>query len=227
MGTNAPLCDISEDKIVEFETQVMPIPQFDVQNPQMISQGPSVCIFNKEDTQEVLASWLFVQYLLSNDVQIAYAETEGYVPVTTKAQESSAYQDYLSRCGEDNGQYYDIKIKASELLLQNVAHTFVTPVFNGSTSLRDASGQLIENTVKSVRRNETIDDAYFEELYSDMISLHRLDQLAGLRDTASSEKADLGKLPQTSVILLLSLAGAWMMIICFLIVRMVKKKREL
>ena len=60
-----------------------------------------------------------------------------------------------------------------------------------------------------------------------MISLHRLDQLAGLRDTASSEKADLGKLPQTSVILLLSLAGAWMMIICFLIVRMVKKKREL
>ncbi len=227
MGTDAPLCDISEDKIVEFETQVMPIPQFDVQNPQMISQGPSVCIFNKEDTQEVLASWLFVQYLLSNDVQIAYAETEGYVPVTTKAQESSAYQDYLSRCGEDNEQYYDIKIKASELLLQNVAHTFVTPVFNGSTSFRDASGQLIENTVKSVRRNETIDDAYFEELYSDMISLHRLDQLAGLRDTASSEKADLGKLPQTSVILLLSLAGAWMMIICFLIVRMVKKKREL
>ena len=133
----------------------------------------------------------------------------------------------MSRCGEDNEQYYDIKIKASELLLQNVAHTFVTPVFNGSTSLRDASGQLIENTVKSVRRNETIDDAYFEELYSDMISLHRLDQLAGLRDTASSEKADLGKLPQTSVILLLSLAGAWMMIICFLIVRMVKKKREL
>ena len=30
----------------------------------MISQGPSVCVFNKEDPQEVLASWLFTLYLL-------------------------------------------------------------------------------------------------------------------------------------------------------------------
>ena len=63
MGTDAPLSDISEDALVEFETAVRPIPQFDPEHPQMISQGPSVCIFNKEDPQEVLASWLFVQYL--------------------------------------------------------------------------------------------------------------------------------------------------------------------
>ena len=61
----------------------MTIPQFDVSAPKMISQGPSVCIFNKTDPGEVLASWLFAQYLLTNDVQIAYSETEGYVPVTT------------------------------------------------------------------------------------------------------------------------------------------------
>ena len=226
MGTDAPLCDISEDKIVEFETAVMPIPQFDTGNPQMISQGPSVCIFNKGDSQEVLASWLFVQYLLSNDVQIAYAETEGYVPVTAKAQESADYQDYLSRSGEDNSQYYDIKIQASRLLLENVDHTFVTPVFNGSTSLRDAAGQLIESTVKSVRRKEIVDSAYFDALYGDVSSLYRLDQLGGLNSAASSGKADLGKLPRTSVILLSSLAGAWILIICYVIVQMVKKKRE-
>ena len=67
MGTDAPLSDISEDALVEFETEVMMIPQFEPENPQMISQGPSVCIFNKEDPQEVLASWLFAQYLLSDD----------------------------------------------------------------------------------------------------------------------------------------------------------------
>ena len=65
----------------------------------MISQGPSICIFNKSDPQEVLASWLFTQYLLTNDVQIAYSQTEGYVPVTSKAQASAEYQDYLSRAG--------------------------------------------------------------------------------------------------------------------------------
>lgn len=113
MGTNAPLVDISSDALVDFETEVMTIPQFDPDNPQMISQGPSVCIFNKKDPQEVLASWLFTQYLLTNDVQTAYSETEGYVPVTSKAQESDQYQDYLSREGEDNSTYYDVKIKAS------------------------------------------------------------------------------------------------------------------
>ena len=71
MGSDAPLIDIAEDKLVQFETAVMTIPQFDTENPQMISQGPSICVFNKEDPQEVLASWLFAQYMLTNDVQIA------------------------------------------------------------------------------------------------------------------------------------------------------------
>ena len=136
MGTYAPLSDIHEGKLVEFETLVMPVPQFDTENPQMLSQGPSVCIFNKDNPQEVLAAWLFAQYLLTNDVQIAYSETEGYVPVTQKAQNSAAYQNYLSKCGENNTTYYDVKIKASELLLNHIGNTFVTPVFNGSASLQ-------------------------------------------------------------------------------------------
>ena len=45
------------------------VPQIDPEHPQMISQGPSVCVFNTADPQEVLASWLFAQYLLTNDVQ--------------------------------------------------------------------------------------------------------------------------------------------------------------
>ena len=93
-----------------------------------------------------MASWLFAQYLLTNDVQIAYSQTEGYIPVTTKAQESEEYIDYLSREGEDNSTYYDVKIKACKLLLDNIDNTFVTPVFNGSTSLRNAAGQLIAGT---------------------------------------------------------------------------------
>ncbi len=225
MGTDAPLIDISEDKLVEFETAVMTIPQFDEANPTMISQGPSVCIFNKEDTQEVLASWLFAQYLLTNEVQIAYSETEGYVPVTSKAQDSAEYQDYLARGGEDNELHYNVKIQAARLLLDNVEHTFVTPVFNGSASLRDAAGQLIENTVKSVRRKQTVDDAYMEKLYDDTISLYRLDQLSGQGTSATGGKADLGKLPQTAVILLSSLAGAWVLIILYVVMQKIKKSR--
>ena len=72
--------------------------------------------------------------------------------------------------------HYAVKIEATQLLLDHIEDTFVTPVFNGSASLRDAAGQLIENVVKSCRRGETVDDAYFEKLYSDVNSLYRLDQ---------------------------------------------------
>ncbi len=226
MGTDAPLSDISEDKIVDFETEVMTIPQFDTGDPKMISQGPSVCIFNKTDPQEVMASWLFAQYLLTNDVQVAYAETEGYVPVTAKAQGSEQYLDYLSRCGEDNSTYYDVKIKATELLLANVDHTFVTPVFNGSASLRDAAGQLIENVVKAVRRGQDTDEEYIEKLYGDIASLYRLDQLGGRGNAGTFGKTELGRLPQTSVILLSSLAAAWAFIILYVVSQIIKKKRN-
>ena len=211
MGTNAPLSDISEDALVDFDTAVRMIPQYDSMHPQMISQGPSVCVFNKPDSQEVLASWLFAQYLLTNDVQIAYAETEGYVPVTSKAQNDASYQDYLAHCGIDDDTHYRVKIQASELLLYNAENTFVTPVFNGSASLRDASGQLIENVVKSVRRKETIDDTYMDKLFSDVTSLYRLDQ----KRQTGMEKADLGPLPKASIILLAVLGITWIGIILY------------
>ncbi len=223
MGTNAPLSDISEENLVQFETAVRMIPQFDPDNPQMISQGPSVCIFNKDDPQEVLASWLFTQYLLTNDVQIAYSGTEGYVPVTSKAQESAEYQDYLSRSGEDNEHYYNVKLDAAKLLLEHTDDTFVTPVFNGSASLRSAAGQLIENVTKSIRRSETVDDAYMEELYEDITSLYRLDSHGS---TVSAGKAELDELPKTSVILLSSLAGAWVLILAYVGWDMLKKRKK-
>ncbi|MBR2583288.1 MAG: extracellular solute-binding protein, partial [Oscillospiraceae bacterium] len=186
MGSEVPNLDISADKVVPFETAVRAVPQFDPAHPQMISQGPSVCIFNKRDPQEVLAAWLFTQYLLTNDVQIAYAGTEGYLPVTTKAHESAEYRDYLSRAGEDKA-HYAVKIEASKLLLENTSNTFTTPVFNGSTSLRNAAGQLIEETAKAVRRGETADEAYFDELFRSVTSLYRLDQ----RSVAAADGASL------------------------------------
>lgn len=222
MGSDAPLCDISEDKLVEFETEVRMLPQLDRSNPKMISQGPSVCIFNKENPQEVLASWLFLQYLLTNEVQIAYAQTEGYVPVTSKAQTAEEYVDYLARGGEDNELYYDIKIQASELLLENVAHTFVTPVFNGSASLRNAAGQMIEEVTKAVRRKKDVNETFMEDLFADMTSLYRLNQ----RGSLAVGKKEFGDLPKTAVVLLVLLATAWAAMGVYVGASWLKKKRK-
>ena len=222
MGTDAPLSDISEDKLVRFETAVRMVPQFDTENVKMISQGPSVCVFNKSDSQEVLASWLFAQYLLTNDVQIAYSQTEGYAPVTSKAQNSEEYKDYLSRAGEDDSLYYDVKLDATKLLIENTENTFVTPVFNGSASLRNAAGQLIENVTKSMRRKETVDDAYYEKLYADITSLYRLNQLGG----AAEGRQELGEMPTMSKVLIGVLAGTWVLIGAYVLADMLKKKKN-
>ena len=222
MGSYAPLSDISPDKFVEFETVVIPVPQFDPANPRMISQGPSVCVFNKEDPQEVLASWLFTQYLLTNEVQNAYAQTEGYAPVTSKAQSSDEYQSYLSKGGQDNDHYYHVKIDAANLLLENTENTFVTPVFNGSASLRDAAGQMIENVTKAVNRKQTVDEAFIDKLYADVNSLYRLDQ----RDATATDKADLGPLPPTAVYLLGGLGTAWALMGLYVLREFLQKKNS-
>ncbi len=220
MGSDAPLMDIAADEVVSFDTAVRMVPQFDPEHPQMISQGPSICVFNKQDPQEVLASWLFAQYLLTDDVQIAYSETEGYVPVTTRAQQNPDYQDYLSRAGEDNTTHYQVKMDAVQLLLDHMDDTFVTAVFNGSASLRDAAGQLIEDVTKSVRRSQTVDDAYIQALYTDTQSLYHLDAAS-----PSGGKADLGPLPGTAVALLAGLVVAWILIFAYVAWQAVRRRR--
>ena len=105
--------------------------------------------------------------------------------------------------------------------MDNVDNTFVTPVFNGSASLRDAAGQLIEETKKSARRGETIDDNYIQNLFSEVTALHRLDQIE-----VGNGKAELGPLPVASKILLWGLSVIWLMIIIYVVFNKNKSKRN-
>ena len=232
MGSEAPLLDIHKEQVVPFRIAVRPIPQADPEHPKMISQGPSVCIFSKADNQQVLASWLFVQYLMTNEVQIAYSSTEGYLPVTRKAQESETYRDYLARKGEDNREHYAVKIEASELLLRNMSNTFVTPVFNGSAELRQAAGDLIEETAKAARRKIAWSDEFVNDLYSELTSRRHLDQIQVIPEESPEEGAEeLPKessepIPTESRILLGAIAGIWILIGAFQGLKALKARKK-
>ena len=229
MGREGPLSTVELEDAIEFELGISTIPQKSEETaPVMISQGPSICLFNKEDPGEVLASWIFVQYLLSNDTQIAYSQTEGYVPVTAKAQQSEEYLEYLSRAGEldekgDNYLYYAPKITVSKLLLDNIENTFVTPVFNGSASLRMAAGEMIEQVVDAVnaKPKKTVDDAFIDKLYDNVVSLYHLDGI-GRRDDID----DGAPLPAMSLWIIFGLAVIWLGIAARLILNCVKKGKK-
>ncbi|MCR5278117.1 MAG: extracellular solute-binding protein [Lachnospiraceae bacterium] len=223
MGAKAVHADIPEDQFVDFEILVRPIPQYDSANQQMISQGPSLCIFNKEDPDEVLASWLFAQFMLTNEVQIAYSSTEGYLPVTDKALNSPEYQDYLARAGEDNDYYYKVKIDAARVLLDNIDKTFTAPPFNGSTSLRNAAGELIEGAAKAARRGKTVDDAYIDGLFEDTKALYRLDR--NIVSTIDGKRTD-SPLPTASVALISILVGTWVLIGAYFLYKTIKNQKS-
>lgn len=153
IGSNAPLMDVKEVPR-QFETLVTTLPQVDVNEIQVISQGPSLSLFNKTDEQEVLASWLFLQFLLTNEVQIDYTKTEGYAPVTKTAMESEEFKTYLNDPSE-----YSVKIAATKNTIQNKENSFVSPAFNGSAIVRKTGGWLINAVINQKNlTNGKLDD---------------------------------------------------------------------
>ena len=165
IGANCPNNDSSSTPTYEYETVVRTIPQVDVNNPTMISQGPSICVFNKPDDEVVTASWLFAQFLLNKDTQLAYCKTEGYSPVLDSIIESQEYKDYLNDSNE-----YLVKREATRLVSDNRDNTFVTSVFNGSTNSRNAAGYLIE----SVFANRYKSPSGIKELFNRVKKLYNL-----------------------------------------------------
>jgi multiple sugar transport system substrate-binding protein len=89
-------------------------------------------------------------------------------------------------------------------------------VFNGSASLRNAAGQLIESVNKSVRRGQNVDESYIDALYKEMTSLYRLDQ--------TDENTE--KLPTESVVLIATLVVCWLGMGIYVGLNKIKTKKQ-
>jgi len=83
---------------------------------------------------------------------------------------------------------------------------------------------LIENVAKSVRRKQAVDDAYISDLYGDVRSLYRLDQIR-MGSTSVHAGSEQGPLPDTAVALLVTLGTVWILIGAYAIIIAVKKRK--
>ena len=124
-----------------FEVGIAPIPQVNAENPKAISQGPSLCIFESDNKQEVIASWLFVEFLTTNpEFQAAFSMTSGYMPVIQSVDQVPAYKNFLDNAdGGDHIQALAVKVGRE---MSNAY--FVSPAFNGSSVARDKVGELMQ-----------------------------------------------------------------------------------
>ena len=124
-----------------FEVGIATIPQVNPEKPKVISQGPSLCIFGKENTQEVIASWLFVKYLATcPQFQADFSMASGYVPVIQSVKNDEIYAKFLEKA--DGGSYLPA-LSTKMALAQSEAY-FVSPAFNGSSNARDEVAQLMQ-----------------------------------------------------------------------------------
>ncbi len=123
-----------------FEVGIAPIPQVDAANPKVISQGPSVCIFQKSNPQEIVASWLFVKYLTTTvEFQAEFSMASGYVPVLKSVANHPVYADFIANA---NGGANVAALSAKVCLEQESAY-YTSPAFNGSSTARDQVGTLL------------------------------------------------------------------------------------
>ena len=124
-----------------FEVGIAPIPQANPSNPKVISQGPSVCIFDGHSAAEEEASWLFVMFLTTSvEFQADFSMASGYVPVIKSVANDPEYAKFLAKA---NGGDYIAALSAKVCLEQADAY-YVSPAFNGSSDARDQVGILLQ-----------------------------------------------------------------------------------
>ena len=147
-----------------FEVGIASIPQVSAENKKVISQGPSLCVFNKENPQEVIASWLFVKYLTTTVAfQAEFALASGYVPVLKSVAEHPIYAENLA-----NADGYDyITSLAAKVCMEQADAYYTSPAFNGSSEARDQVGALLSKCLVMTGDNV---DAQIAEAFADAIA---------------------------------------------------------
>ena len=155
----------NDDGTYPFEVGIAPIPQADVNNKKVISQGPSVCIFKKANIQETIASWLLVKFLTTDiNFQAAFGMEQGYVPVIKSVANNPIYSTFLANSSKGNAFAAAL---AAKMCLEQEAYYYSSPAFVGSSAARDQVGALIQKCfVNDPASGQTLDDfinAAFEE----------------------------------------------------------------
>lgn len=146
--------DKGDDGNYPFEVGITTIPQVSQTNRKAISQGPSLCIFGKDNDQEVVASWLFVKYLTTCvEFQAEFSMASGYVPVLKSVADNETYAEFLNKADGGN----NIAALSAKVCMEQEDAYYTSPAFVGSSEARDQVGALL---IAAITGSKSIDEAF-------------------------------------------------------------------
>lgn len=148
-----------------FDVGIATIPQMSTEkeNHRVISQGPSLVMFQKANKDEEMQAWLFVKYLITNtQFQAEFSRTSGYVPVLGSVMQDEVYKDFLDSA--DGGDFI-AALTAKVCVEQSYAY-YTSPAFVGSSSARDEVNALLVKCLglKGTDLDDQIDKAFKEAI---------------------------------------------------------------
>ena len=169
IGSSAGATHQRPDKVNEaypFDVAITTIPQVNPESPKVISQGPSLCIFKKDNPQEVIASWLFVKYLTTTvEFQAEFSMASGYVPVIKSVGENEIYKnEFLAKA--DGGDF--ISALSAKVCLEQESAYYTSPAFNGSSTARDQVGLLMQKCLSGDAGSDVA--AMIKKAFEDAVS---------------------------------------------------------
>ncbi len=164
-GASNQCPDPDANKQYPFEVGVTMIPQANPENPKMISQGPSLCLFKKQNPQEVAAAWLFAKYLTTTvEYQARFSMQNGYTCAIQSVLSSPIYNEgFLQKA---NGNQY-LQAACIDLTMQYKNYYYVSEAFNGSSQARDDMETLMKKCFQTPLGKDQTAAQLIESLFND------------------------------------------------------------
>ncbi len=137
------------------------------ENHKVISQGPSLTFFKKDDAKQNYGSWLFYKFLTNTDNSANLAEMTSYFPLRESSYENEKVKALVTAADTEakledqyatkTSIYTGTALKLNKTYTQNDDY-FVSDVFSLSSKTRTAVGDLVETVFndKTAKTDEEI-----------------------------------------------------------------------
>lgn len=136
-----------------FDVGVAVPPSVDLNEPAVVSQGPSICFFNRATSAQTTAAWLFYRFISSATNSAIYSISTGYQPVRYSSYETKYYKDFVA------GDSTDLLVKVADLSSTMLESYFTSPVFVGSALARNEVGKMLPSILQGKPIDAAIDQA--------------------------------------------------------------------